>query len=163
MDYGQRVEMIKRHLAAMLSSYAIPSHLRSSETAQQDEIDVTAKALNQLFPNNTTPDHLSGTFERAALKIKAAHTSRSWPKASDIATAIKSCFDKASGRDVASGPWKPDTYKINAERIKRGEAVGENWINGKLGEALVERGLVTDQDLLPYREAIGFAKRFEEC
>ena len=34
-------------------------------------------------------------------------------------------------------------------------------VNGKLGDALVERGLVTEQDLLPYREAIGFAKRFE--
>ena len=26
-----------------------------------------------------------------------------------------------------------------------------------------KKGSVTDQDLLPYREAIGFAKRFEEC
>ena len=60
MDYGQRVDMIKRHLAAMLSSYAIPSHLRSSETAQQDEIDVTAKG----FEPAISKQHYARSFGR---------------------------------------------------------------------------------------------------
>ena len=50
--------------------------------------------------------------------------------------------------------YEPDPYKINAGRIKRGEPVGEHYINGTEAMKLLNKGLVTEADLQPYKEAL---------
>ena len=50
--------------------------------------------------------------------------------------------------------YQPDPYKINAGRIKRGEPVDEHYINGTEARKLLNKGLVTEADLQPYKEAL---------
>jgi len=158
MNYGYRINLIKKELENLLSSYSIPMHLRHDEDVKAKEIEIISKALNQLFPNDCNQEIISGAFERAELKIKAAHMSRSWPKASDIATAIKVSIASDSEASGVSATWYPDPKVINANRIKRGEPVSEFYINGKLGEELINDGLITEHDLQPYKEYLAVEK-----
>ena len=158
MNYGYRINLIKKELENLLSSYSIPMHLRHDEDVKAKEIEIISKALNQLFPNDCNQEVISGAFERAELKIKAAHMSRSWPKASDIATAIKVSIASDSDASGVSATWYPDPKKIHADRIKRGERVSEFYINGKMADELIQEGLVTEYDLQPYREYLAMEK-----
>ena len=49
--------------------------------------------------------------------------------------------------------WKPDSYKINADRIRNKEPVGENWLWGRGAASLVHFGYLTEAELEPHRQA----------
>jgi hypothetical protein len=87
MTYDQRIELIKNELMNILSSYAIPKHLEGDRAAQS-EIQGIVRVINQKFSNNTNEEHMRGTMDRAMLKLKEAHKSRSWPTAADIIKAV---------------------------------------------------------------------------
>jgi hypothetical protein len=91
-------------------------------------------------------------MDRAMLKLKEAHKSRTWPTASEISAAVSKSMTSASTRSVSSGPWKPDTLQLNAKRIIAGEPVGEMYIRGKLADKMVEMGLISEAHLQPYLE-----------
>ena len=152
MNYDERMMQIKKELAEMLSEYAAPKHL-IDPASQAKDIQSTAEVINALFPNDTNQDHITGTLKRAAMKLKGAHKSRTWPLASDITTAVKKSMNvQGSPMPVNKGPWKPDTLAINARRIKAGEPVGEMYIRGKLADKMVEMGLISEAHLQPYLE-----------
>ena len=152
MNYDQRIMLIKKQLANLLSEYAAPKHL-IDPASQEKDINSTAEMINAQFPNDTNDNHIIGTFKRAAMKLKAAHKSRPWPLPSDISAAIsKSMNTQSSSMPASKGPWKPDTLAINARRIKAGEPVGEMYIRGKLADKMVQMGLITDAHLQPYLE-----------
>ena len=152
MNYDERMMQIKKELAGMLAEYAAPKHL-FDPASQAKDINSTAEMINAQFPNDINEDHIRGTFKRAAMKLKAAHKSRTWPLPSDISAAIaKSMSTQSSTLSTSSGPWKPDTLAINAKRIKAGEPVGEMYIRGKLADKMVEMGLISEAHLQPYLE-----------
>mgnify|MGYP006244420019 FL=1 len=84
--------------------------------------------------------------------------SRTWPKGADIVTAIKHSIATASDLPSVSPNWHPDPKIINAERIKKGEPVGEFYIRGKMADELVRDGLVTEHNLQPYKEYLAVEK-----
>ena len=158
MNYDYRIQLVKKELENILSSYAVPVHIRHDEDAKQNEIKIIAKAVNQIFPSDTTREVIEGAFSRAELKIKAAHMSRTWPKGADIVTAIKHSIATASDLPSVSPNWHPDPKIINAQRIKKGEPVGEFYIHGKMADELIRDGLVTEHDLQPYKEYLAVEK-----
>jgi hypothetical protein len=158
MKYDYRIELVKKELENILSSYAVPVHMRHDEAAKQSEIKVIAKAVNQIFPSDTTREVIEGAFSRAELKIKAAHMSRTWPKGADIVTAIQYSLARADYLPHVSTNWHPDPKIINAQRIKKGEPVGEFYIYGKMADELIRDGLVTEHDLQPYKEYLAVEK-----
>ena len=98
-----------------------------------------------------TEDHIRGTMDRAMLKLKEAHKSRTWPTAADISAAVsKSMSASKSSLPSGNATWKPDSLEINAKRIKAGEPVGQMYIQGKLAERMLRDGLVTEEQLAPY-------------
>ena len=158
MNYDYRIQLVKKELENILSSYAVPVHIRHDEDAKQNEIKIIAKAINQIFPSDTTKEVIEGAFSRAELKIKAAHMSRTWPKGSDICTALKHSMATAEDLPSVSPNWYPDPKIINAQRIKKGEPVGEFYIRGKMADELIRDGLVTEHDLQPYKEYLSLEK-----
>ncbi|MEK9699242.1 MAG: hypothetical protein VW270_25920, partial [Candidatus Poseidoniales archaeon] len=134
-----------------LEVYATPKHL-NTDKKHRDELHNIVRMLNQKFPNDTTEDHIRGTMDRAMLKLKEAHKSRSWPTSAEISAAVSKSMTSASTRSVSSGPWKPDTLQLNAKRIIAGEPVGEMYIRGKLADKMVEMGLISEAHLQPYLE-----------
>ena len=152
MNYDMRVQLIRNELMNILGTYAIPKHLEDEKRAQA-EVEGICRLINQKFPNDTNEDHIRGTMDRAMLKLKEAHKSRSWPSAADIAAAVSKSMNKQRSNVQASkGPWKPDTLALNAKRIIAGEPVGEMYIRGKLADKMVQMGLITDEHLQPYLE-----------
>ena len=151
MNYEERVRVILRELIKMMEGYATPKHL-DTQKKQEDEARNIVRLLNQKFPNDTTEEHIRGTMDRAMLKLKEAHKSRTWPTAADISAAVSKSMTSASTRSVSSGPWKPDTLQLNAKRIIAGEPVGEMYIRGKLADKMVEMGLISEAHLQPYLE-----------
>jgi hypothetical protein len=135
----------------MMEGYATPKHL-DTQKKQEDEARNIVRLLNQKFPNDTTEEHIRGTMDRAMLKLKEAHKSRTWSTAADISAAVSKSMSSASTRSVSSGPWKPDTLQLNAKRIIAGEPVGEMYIRGKLADKMVEMGLISEAHLQPYLE-----------
>ena len=151
MNYEERVRVILSELIKMMEGYATPKHL-DTQKKQEDEARNIVRLLNQKFPNDTTEEHIRGTMDRAMLKLKEAHKSRTWPTAADISAAVSKSMSSVSTRSVSSGPWKPDTLQLNAKRIIAGEPVGEMYIRGKLADKMVEMGLISEAHLQPYLE-----------
>ena len=161
MKYEQRFAIITGELLKMLEGYATPKHL-NTDKKHRDEITNMARMLNTKFPNDTTEDHIVGTMDRAMLKLKEAHKSRTWPTAADISTAVsKSMTTSKSSLPKAIG-WKPDSLEVNAKRIKAGEPVGEMYIQGKMAERMVRDGLVTEEELAPYLVYLDAHKRLTQ-
>lgn len=150
MTYDDRFTVILGELIKMMEGYAEPRHL-NTQKKKEDEVRNIVRMLNQKFPNDTTEDHIRGTMDRATLKLKEAHKSRTWPTAADISAAVsKSMSTSKSSLPSGSATWKPDSLEINAKRIKAGEPVGQMYIQGKLAERMVRDGLVTEDELAPY-------------
>jgi hypothetical protein len=150
MTYEERTRVILSELVKMMQGYATPKHL-NTRAKEEDEARNIVRMLNQKFPNDTTEDHIRGTMDRAMLKLKEAHKSRTWPTAADISAAVsKSMSTSKSSLPTGNGTWKPNSLEINAKRIKAGEPVGQMYIQGKLAERMVRDGLVTEEELAPY-------------
>lgn len=150
MTYEERTRIILSELIKMMQGYATPKHLDTRQK-EEDEARNIVRMLNQKFPNDTTEDHIRGTMDRAMLKLKEAHKSRTWPTAADISAAVsKSMSTSKSSLPSGNATWKPDSLEINAKRIKSGEPVGQMYIKGKLAERMVREGLVTEEQLAPY-------------
>jgi len=157
MTYDQRLQLIKNELLNILSSYAIPKHLESDRAAQS-EIQGIVRVINQKFSNNTNEEHMRGTMDRAMLKLKEAHKSRSWPTAADIIKAVTTSMTTSFKGVEAGKPWKPDTLEINAARIKNGEPVSETYIRGTMAQKLLDLGMITEAHLQPYLEYLSHNK-----
>ena len=150
MTYEERTRVILSELIKMMQGYATPKHL-DTRAKEEDEARNIVRMLNQKFPKDTTEDHIRGTMDRAMLKLKEAHKSRTWPTAADISAAVsKSMSTAKSSLPKGNGTWKPNSLEINAKRIKAGEPVGQMYIQGKLAERMVRDGLVTEEELAPY-------------
>ena len=157
MNYDARIQLIRNELMNILGTYAIPKHLEDEKRAQA-EVEGICRLINQKFPNDTNEDHICGTMDRAMLKLKEAHKSRSWPTSAEISAAVSKSMTSASTCTVGSGPWKPDTLKINAARIKNGEPVSETYIRGTMAQKLLDLGMITEAHLQPYLEYLSHNK-----
>ena len=155
MTYEQRITQITHILAQILGTYEPPKHLRDSTEAQRAEIHLIAKMVNKTFPNDTNSDHIAGIMETAEIRLKQRHKTRSWPTGAAIADAVKGSFSSPKGVTTSVSL---DPFVINANRIKNKEAVGDTWIEGVCADELIEKGLVTSQDLAPYRKKIAWLR-----
>ena len=149
MKYSERIALIKRQLVNLLSIYATPKHLETTQK-QADAISRLAESLNKRFPNKTTDDHIVGTFERAGHILSGTHKANSWPTSPQITKAVVTGMGREVEESVTTRSMDP--YEINAKRIKRSEAVGEMWIAGRFCAELIEKGLIEKADVMPYRK-----------
>ena len=159
MTYDERIFVLIGELAKILDGYATPKHL-DTRAKEEQEVRNIVRMINQKFPNDTTQEHLRGTMDRAMLKLKEAHKSRTWPTAADISAAVSKSMSAAkSSLPNGNGTWKPNSLEINAKRIRAGEPVGQMYIQGKLAERMVRDGLVTEEELAPYLVYLDANKR----
>ena len=52
-----------------------------------------------------------------------------------------------------SKSWKPDSLQVNAERIKRGELVGEEYLWGRRSVQMIKMGMLLEETLEPHRQS----------
>lgn len=156
MTYEERITIIKEELATLLSEYAPPKHLEDP-AAQAKSVDTAARMLNQMFPNDTTDDHIRGVIDRASLRIKQTHKTNSWPKSADIAAAVK------GGISAEIRPTSIRTtshLEANALRMKANEPVGDGYIFGRNAVEMLEQNLITEELRQHYRK--GYMRSLED-
>mgnify|MGYP007073189138 FL=1 len=49
--------------------------------------------------------------------------------------------------------WRPDSLQVNAERIKRGELVGEEYLWGRRAVQMIKMGMLLEETLEPHRQS----------
>lgn len=50
--------------------------------------------------------------------------------------------------------WQPDSYRINAERIRAGELVADHWLFGRQAAGMIVMGYISESELEPHRQAL---------
>jgi hypothetical protein len=148
-----KTEFLTQKLAAYLDRKAVPNSLQSKPSAQEAEIRALVVVLTR-----SAPDSDEGIFwESVERELDENATSRAWPTVSELRKACLSVRPKRS-KSAPNGD-AVDTFAINAGRIERGEAVGDEWLYGRLSVELVARGLATEARLDAYRSGLFFAMR----
>lgn len=156
MNYDERIRIIIGEFAKLISGYAVPKHL-NTRALEEEEARNICRMINQKFPNNATEDQIRGTMDRAMLKLKETHNSRTWPTAADISKAVSKCMLREARATKHSGSFTLDPVIINANRIKSGEPVAQSYITNQSNvQAMLETGLIKSEDLKPYVDYLHF-------
>lgn len=157
MDYQQRMRVLIEQLNGFLRQYERPRSF--DDEAALAEIRAIAEEMNSLLPSGLGIEAFNAAVTDALRSVRRSQTSRAWPTVAHFVAAARKSGQQAAASAPSAGEGL-DTFNVNAGRIKRGEAVGEGWIYGTLAAQLLRRGLVTDDDLAPYRSGAFFmAKR----
>lgn len=140
MNYDQRMKQINQELVELLSGYAVPKNL-IDPASQAKDISTTAEMINSLFPNDTTLDHIKGSFKRAAMKLKGKHKSRTWPIAADISAAISASMQST---DTTSKSLEDDIEAAARFLEAKGRA-HPSYRSSYIAKQLIKRGLLKDE------------------
>ena len=89
------------------------------------------------------------------LETKILPTARRWLGIPDLADHGRKTLEYW-GEFEHKSEWTLNPENLTAGRIKRGEAVGDNYIFGRTAVDLIKANLITENDLKPYRSAMFF-------
>ena len=152
MEYNERMELVLGELIELLSVYDLPRNLKS-EKQTKDHLELLARSVNKRFPNDTTEDHIRGTFERAAIELSSKRKSNTWPvnhliiKAIDAAKGIEAksekSFDKTKALETAIKIFTGETGSDMFAHFK-GRAHGQ-FNKGWIAKELMKAGLLRDE------------------
>ncbi len=151
LDYEQRKHIIAEWLKGLLSRYEVPRNF-DANVARQEMIDMV-EDINSEMPD-VNKDLLAHILSKVAQHARKNNTGRTWPT---IKTLVKGVQDHAERLVIAdmdheaTRPIDFDGDLINAKRIKNREPVGEWYVFGKGAQDLLDKGLVTKQDLEVYQ------------
>ena len=138
-------------LGPFLKRYSPPNVIRENAEAQQAEAETLRKILMRYAPEHGVKEWAKKVLGVVAERAKH----RTWPMPSELGSVAK---EHRAPKQSGTSDFALDPVKINAERIARGEAIGDSWIYGKLAHRLLESGLVTEDHLAPYRSGLFFAE-----
>ena len=153
-----REQEINTMTTKLLARLNPPRAISSNAEGIKSEAELLCKTINKMAPSREYQQWFD-LFEEAVLSNLETRT---WPTIKELKKAAKEIAPKRPEfRDLTNEPaWHPDLYKINAQRIKNMEPVGEEWISGKKSEQLISRGLIEQTDLDPYRSYLAYRAHY---
>tara|TARA_B100000035_G_scaffold253271_1_gene222640 strand:- start:184 stop:657 length:474 start_codon:yes stop_codon:yes gene_type:complete len=154
---NQRNDELRNNTMKLLARLNAPRAVQGNTDALKTEAQFLVDRVIKLAPSRQYTDWFVD-FEEALLTNLE---SRTWPTAKEISKAAKDIAPKRPEirDDTQPKGYEPDELKINAKRIHNKEEVGENYIFGTMAEQMVRKGLVTQEQLQPYREYLNNMKR----
>jgi hypothetical protein len=150
-----RDAILKQKFRTFLDRRATPVHLRDKPEAMKAEIEALLHRLLSLAPRSGYEDWFNLFAE--ALDDSSQH--RTWPSVNEVRGAARlvqknwRVVDGQSGNVVDMTP-----AAINLRRLRRGDALGSEWIYGKLAVELLNLG-ATEAELDAFRSALFFNMR----
>lgn len=150
-----RDTILKQKFRTFLDRRATPQHLREKPDAMRAEIDALLYRLLSLAPRQDYEDWFR-LFEQA-LDDNAQH--RTWPSVNEVRAAARlvqknwRVIDGESGNVIDMRP-----AAINLRRLRRGDAMGQEWLYGKLAVELLNEG-ASEGELDAYRSGLFFDMR----
>lgn len=141
---------IQSRLKRFLERRTMPKSLEGKPQAIADELGAMARIIAK-FANRSEFGAWWGRFEA---DLGERNATRSWPSEGEISASCKAVSNYSGNRIAEQGSIDP--HRIAANRIAKGEAVGDEWIYGRRAGELVEKGLATEGQLRAYRSALFF-------
>lgn len=143
---------LKNRTMKMLARLNAPRAVTGNPEAAKSEAEFLCSEIVKLAPYSQYIEWFNDIQETVLRNLET----RSWPTAKEISKAAKEIAPKRPQlRDLTQeSGYTPDPLKINANRIQMGQGVDEKYINGSQAQLLVNKGLVTEDQLQPYRECI---------
>jgi hypothetical protein len=147
-----RNEELKELFLSMIGRLNAPRAITNNSEGMKREAEILTNVIIKNAPTRGYKDWFND-FEEALL---GNLETRTWPTIKEMHRAAKQISTRRPEfRDLTGdNKYTPDPFKINAGRIKRGEPVDEHYINGTEAQKLLNKGLVTEADIQPYKEAL---------
>ena len=154
---NQRNDELRNNTMKLLARLNAPRAVQGNTDAMKTEAQFLVDRVIKLAPSRQYTDWFTD-FEEALL---GNLETRTWPTAKEISKAAKDIAPKRPEiiDYTQQEKYQPDELKINANRIISGQQVGEHYIFGTMAEQMVRKGLVTQEQLQPYREYLNNMKR----
>ena len=154
---NERNDELRNNTMKLLARLNAPRAVQGNTDAMKTEAQFLVDRVIKLAPSRQYTDWFVD-FEEALLTNLE---SRTWPTAKEISKAAKDIAPKRPEirDDTQPKGYEPNELKINAKRIQNKEEVGENYIYGAMADQMVRTGLVTQEQLQPYREYLNNMKR----
>lgn len=154
---NERNDELRNNTMKLLARLNAPRAVQGNTDAMKTEAQFLVDRVIKLAPSRQYTDWFVD-FEEALLTNLE---SRTWPTAKEISKAAKDIAPKRPEirDDTQPKGYEPNDLKINAKRIQNKEEVGENYIYGAMADQMVRTGLVTQEQLQPYREYLNNMKR----
>lgn len=150
-----RNEWLTQSLTRYLDRRSMPQGLKDKPQAQRDEMAALARALIKLAPLTGYQDWCADFIDRLAMDAQT----RAWPTQSEMQAAAKALRKSAIQPFDSEGSTKIDPRKIAANRIRSGDAVGDEYLWGRCCVEMQDQEGITDAQLAPYRSALFFADK----
>lgn len=129
MDFETRSIMVKTWLRnEVLPTFTPPSGVDKAKAAQD-----IADAVNNSLPRVENKEHFTYYLEEVAKRVTRNARSRTLPVPKDFVEACRYAT-KSRALDTGTSTWSLSPHRINAQRIKNKEPVGEYWL-GERGKA----------------------------
>jgi hypothetical protein len=149
MNFEQRIDLIRKWLIMDLARYERPANFTESHI--KPEVEVMAEDINSEISTAYNQEGFKELLLRIGQNVRKTHKSRRWPVIAEYINAAKDCQANNHTQIEDRQPFKFDSDAIAAKRINAGEAVAETYINGSGAERLIEKKLITPNELEPYK------------
>jgi hypothetical protein len=148
-----RTSDITQRLAEWLDRYSVPQHMREKPDAVQKEVEALARILCKFCPHQEYVPFLNRVFATLEYGMKT----RVWPTVNELGAACSN----ARKENPAQGEIKPpkNEYEIMADRMAKGEAVGEGYLWGRQAVEMIRLRLVDEPTMKSYRSGAFLARR----
>tara|TARA_Y100001937_G_scaffold34949_1_gene50021 strand:+ start:7329 stop:7817 length:489 start_codon:yes stop_codon:yes gene_type:complete len=154
MSY-ERNEQLKNLTMKLLARLNAPRAVIGNEDATKDEALFIIKKVQNLAPVKNYVEW----FEQFQEELLNNLETRSWPTGKHLSNAAREIAPKRPEfRDDTAEKYKPDPLKINADRIKNNQDVGDNYITGTMADQMLRLGLISEDDLKPYKKYLKNAR-----
>ena len=152
MNFEQRIEIISKWLIMDLARYERPANF--SESHVKPEVELMAGDINSEISTAYNAEGLKGLLLRIGQQVRKTHKSRRWPVIAEYVNAAKDSQRDKPLQIEDNQPHKFDSDRIAAKRINAGEPVAESYIIGTGADRLVEKKLVTSQQIETYYKSL---------
>jgi hypothetical protein len=150
MTYDQRIARIKEWFKSEVLTRFTPPNGVDPKAAAMDVIE----SVNANIPNSVDGAQLDNFLASITKEIVRASRSRTIPMPKDFIQAAKNISERrGDGPELpTSTPDDLDPVKLTERRIRRGDAIGDQWLRGSLRLQLLEQTSITEKDLEPYEK-----------
>ena len=111
--------------------------------------------INSEIVSSINEEGLTNILRNMGKDIRKNNRTRSWPTIYNMVKAAQKCSD--AFKPPILGPSKSiawDSDAIEARRMNRGDPVAETYITGSGADRLLEKNLVTMNDIQMYRQSL---------
>ena len=150
-----RNEELKEMFLSMLGRLNAPRAITNNSEGMKKEAEFLCNAIIKLAPSRGYKEW----FDDFELEVFNNLETRTWPTMKEMKKAAKTIAPRRPEFDLLVHPsgfekYEPDPLKINAARIKNHQPVCEKYVQGAHAEKMLRKGLITEDDLQPYQEAL---------